>query len=367
VVERAGTGKVPCAEASGGTGPRRVHRGVILGAGGIARSAHLPAFRDLRLRDRLCIAALVDPEQPAGSVDGIPLVSQRRSLREFEPIGFVDICTPTASHHELILWALSEGYHVLCEKPVALSLAEARAVAAAAERAHRLVVPCHQHRYNPVWLTVLSWLREERIGRWHLAEFQVHRAEADRGSPAAASGSPWRGDLRQGRGGVLLDHGTHLIYQILDAAGRPPESIQSWTGRLLHTGYTVEDTAHLLLHYPDRLASVFLTWAGRGRENRIRFIGSRGSIDWQGGILRLEQEGRVETIDFTAQLDKAVYAQWFARLFEDFADAMDLHEAGANAGATDLQEAGGSRAGAYLEDIARVAAVLEQAYRRAGA
>ena len=321
---------------------RRVYRGALIGLGGIARSGHLPAFQcDSAARARFEIVGIVD-SAPVTAVDGIPLVSNPEHLAQLGPIDFVDICTPTALHLPLSLWALAQGYHVLCEKPVAVTRAEAASLAAAARRAQRVVMPCHQYRYNPAWRRIKSWLDAGLIGHWHLAEFRVYRLMADQG--ADKHGTPWRGRRAAGRGGVLLDHGTHLIYELLDVAG-PPREVRAWTGRLRHGDYDVEDTAHLLFEYPDRLAVMFLTWAARARETEIRFIGDKGSISWSGGTLTLEVGGQVESFDYSAQLDKASYSKWFAGLFEEFANALDAGD--------------GAR---QLDDIAQVAAVLERSY-----
>jgi predicted dehydrogenase len=320
-----------------------VYRGIVVGLGGIARSAHLPAFQgDPGVASRLRIVGIMDESPDATPVDGIPLVRSREQLADLGPIDFVDVCTPTASHLDLSLWGLSRGYHVLCEKPVATTRAEAAELAAAAGRAGRVVVPCHQYRFNPVWRRVRRWLDDGLIGRWYLAEFRVYRVAADPGVDRASV--PWRGQRATGRGGVVLDHGTHLIYELLDVAG-PPSSVRAWTGRLRHGEYDVEDTAQLLFEYPDRMATMLLTWAARRRENEIRFIGERGSITWSGGLLTLERDGHVESFDHTAELDKASYAKWFAGLFQDFAVAMDSGDC--------------TR---HVADIAQVAAVLEAAY-----
>ncbi len=289
--------------------------------------------------------AVVDPAD-VPPIPGIPLVRRREDLATLGPLDFIDICTPTSSHVELALWGLEHGMHVVCEKPVALTREEAERIAVRARASGRVVMPCHQYRYNPAWLQVRRWLDDGAIGRWHLAEFSVYRPFADQGSQG---GQPWRVQSGAGRGGVLLDHGTQLIYQIQDVAG-PPHGVQAWTGRLLHQSYEVEDTASVLLTYPDRLARLFLTWAGRSRENHIRFIGPTGAIEWQGGELRLERDGRIERFDFSRELDKASYWRWFACLFQDFVAAMDA----------------GTREHA-LQDIAQVAAVLEQAYATAPA
>jgi predicted dehydrogenase len=302
--------------------------------------AHLPAFQ--QLADRLQIVAAVDPDPAARALDGVPLLRDRAMLDDFGPIDFVDICTPTTSHLPLALWALDAGYHVVCEKPVALDVGQARVLGDAARRAGRVVVPCHQYRFNPAWLQMGAWLRSGAIGRWHLAELSVYRQAAD---PGSARGAPWR--TMGGEGGILLDHGTHLLYSIVDLAGIPSH-VRCWTGRLRHHTYAVEDTVQLTLEYPDRLATLFLTWAATHRENRVRFIGDEGVIDWQGGILRLERGGHVESHDFSVQLDKQSYAGWFAALFATFADAIDRGAA---------PEA--------LADVTRVASVLEAAFAAA--
>lgn len=321
-------------------------RGAVLGLGGIARQSHLPAFRTLaQNRGGLDVVAAVDPRFAGEEVDGVPVVGTREDLARLGPFDFIDICTPTSSHLDLVLWGLAQGYHVLCEKPVALSPDEAARVAAAARAASRIVMPCHQHRYNPAWRQLRSWLDAGAIGRWHLAQFEVHRPSADPG--AMGTPVPWRGHATESRGGVLLDHGTHLLYQLLDVGGRP-RALQAWTGRLRHRIYDVEDTAEVIVDFGDRVAQVFLTWAGAVRENRIRFVGERGQAEWRGGTLRLENDSGQEELDFTAQLNKASYTGWFTQLFRDFAAATAAQD-----GAI------------HLADLSGVAEVLDLSYRSA--
>src|SRR6266568_683805 len=235
--------------------PRRRYRGALIGAGGIARQSHLPALRGAAaLRARVDVVAVVDSAPGVPPVDGIPLLRDHAALRDLAPLDFIDICTPTASHLELTVWGLEQGYHVVCEKPVALTRGEAERIAAASRASGRIVMPCHQYRYNPVWLRV-----------------------------------------------------------------------------------------------KERLATMFFTWAGRTRENRIRFVGDAGMIEWVDGELRLERGGAVERLDFAAELEKTAYQRWFACLFETFVAALDTGDAGTR----------------FLDDIGRVASVVEHAYAAA--
>ncbi len=326
-------------------------RGALIGAGSVARQSHYPAYvTDPGVRERLRIVAVVEPAPGVPDLAGLPRVADPERLAAHAPLDFIDVCTPTATHRDLVLWGLERGWHVLCEKPVATTLDDAERIARAARRAGRIVFPCHQYRFNPAWLKLREWLDAGRIGRWHLAEFRTYRPHADWGGAGAppAAGVPWRGTRAGGGGGVLLDHGTHLLYLLDDVAGRP-SGVHAWTGRLRHHAYDVEDTAHLLLEYPDgRAATIFVTWAGVGRENLIRFIGETGTIAWVGGELSLDADGARERIDFTAALDKAAYKEWFGRLLAAFAGAMER-----------------SDGEAALREIGAVAEVLERAYAAA--
>ena len=175
--------------------PRR-YRGAVIGAGGIARQAHLPAFLEApSVRGRVAIVALVDSAPDLAPVDGIPLLSRREQLAGAPPADFIDVCTPTATHLDLTLWGLEQGYHVLCEKPVAVTRAEADRIAAAARARGRLVMPCHQYRFNPAWTKVKQWLDEGVIGA---GISPSSRSTGSRPTPAARPGEG------EGEGGATL-------------------------------------------------------------------------------------------------------------------------------------------------------------------
>jgi UDP-N-acetylglucosamine 3-dehydrogenase len=295
-------------------------RGVIVGLGAVARAAHLPAYRDPRVADRLEIVAAIDPVRLASPDPGLPIFDRREALAGVGRLDFLDICTPPAAHLELAIWALERGLHVICEKPVAVTQAEAQRLGDAARAADRVVMACHQHRHSPAWSTLRGWITSGKIGHFHLAEIRVHRPRADPGIAAAAV--PWRGRAVESRGGVLLDHGPHVLAELLTIAG-PPLTVRAWTGRLLHRDYDVEDTAHVLLGWADRSAAISLTWAAQHRATEARFVGDRGTITWLDGTLRCDAEGRAEIVDVTRAIDKAAYPGWFAELFLDFVTAID--------------------------------------------
>src|SRR3989442_10644593 len=84
-------------------------------------------------------------------------------------------------------------------------------------------MPCHQYRYNRVWMRVKKWLREGAIGRWHLAELSVHRLAADpgRATGGGGGGAPWRGAPAARPGGVVPHPRPPPPFPLLDLAGAP--------------------------------------------------------------------------------------------------------------------------------------------------
>src|SRR5437867_2662290 len=98
-----------------------------------------------------------------------------------ERLDFCDICTPPATHRALIEAAAHRGVHLLCEKPLASTLADALQIEGAVRRAGVIFQPCHQYRYSPQWQAVTQLL--PRIGRVYLADYQVHRLAAGEGNP----------------------------------------------------------------------------------------------------------------------------------------------------------------------------------------
>ena len=97
-----------------------------------------PRFFDLPLSPELTVLAGRDPAGVSAAADRLGWASTETDWRrvvERDDVDLVDICTPGDSHAEIAIAALEAGKHVLCEKPLANSVAEAEAMAAAAERA----------------------------------------------------------------------------------------------------------------------------------------------------------------------------------------------------------------------------------------
>jgi predicted dehydrogenase len=117
----------------------------------------------------------------------------------------VYVCTPTASHLELVEAAAAAGVAVFCEKPLAPSLAEAEAVAAAVASTGVGAQVGLVLRTSPAYRALVELVGSGRLGRPQAVVFRDDQYFPDRGQ----YGSSWRADVAVAGGGTLLEHSIH--------------------------------------------------------------------------------------------------------------------------------------------------------------
>jgi UDP-N-acetyl-2-amino-2-deoxyglucuronate dehydrogenase len=249
----------------------------VVGAGIIGRNHAAAILRIPRLR----IVAVVDPittaaTRLAGSIPSDPacFASLGEALAETKP-QVVVICTPSGQHVEQALEALAAGAHVVIEKPLDVSVAQARPLVEAARSAPGQVVSViSQHRFDPATVAVTSAIEAGRFGRLTSA---VATVPWWRGQDYYDSAG-WRGTLALDGGGALMNQGVHTLDLLLHFLGRPV-SVFAYTDRLAHTGIEVEDVLVAVLRFESgALATLHATTAAYpGSGVRVQLHGSQGS------------------------------------------------------------------------------------------
>jgi uncharacterized protein (TIRG00374 family) len=244
-------------------------------------------------------------------------------LLDRERLDFCDICTPPSTHRPLIEQAVGRGIHVLSEKPLAQSVADAECISEAVRAAGIVFQPCHQYHYSPQWEAVRRLM--PRLGRIYFAEYEVHRTEANEGNSNWSPG--WRTDRDVAGGGILVDHGAHIFYQLRALLGEP-RTVQATVRTLQHHSYRVEDTALVVLDFGGCLARVSLTWAARRRAIEFRFVGERGEMVGDDRSLRVHAETQ-EEVRFDGGLSRdSSHSEWYAPLFRGFAERVRSGDVG---------------------------------------
>ncbi|MFC8941989.1 Gfo/Idh/MocA family protein [Streptomyces griseoincarnatus] len=240
-----------------------------------------------------------------------------RALVERDDIDLVDICTPGDSHAEIALAALAAGKHVLCEKPLANTVAEAEAMARAAQEARdrgQAAMVGFNYRRVPATALARRMVEEGRIGTLrHVRVVYLQDWLVDPQFPLT-----WRLRREQAGSGSLGDLGAHIVDLAQYLAGERLAGVSALTETFVRerplptapssglaavsaagTGQvTVDDAALFTGRFASgALASFEATRYATGRKNalRIELNGERGSLAFD-----LERLNELEYHDGTA-------------------------------------------------------------------
>jgi predicted dehydrogenase len=218
---------------------RKVRAGLI-GCGKIAR-IHAEALQKLEEAD--FVACCDQDEARAREMAekyGVPNVySDMDEMLRSGTVDVVMVCTPHPVHERVVVAAAEAGVHVLCEKPIAISIEEADRMIDATDRAGVTFGVIFQRRFWPAAQRIRQAIDDGRLGTLTLGECSVR---IWRPQEYFAS-DPWRGKWATEGGGVLMNQAVHAIDQFIWFMGEPIEVV----GRhatLRHGAYIdVEDTA----------------------------------------------------------------------------------------------------------------------------
>jgi predicted dehydrogenase len=256
--------------------------GACVGYGFIGSKGHLPAyaaFPEGQAPLRIVAVADVCPARRAQALADLPGVRVYETHaelleREAGRIDFVDITTPPSAHAEIAHAALDRGLHVLCEKPLTTTTAEARALLDHARRARRVIFPCHNYKHAPVIKAVRRVLDSGAIGPVSLVTLHTFRNTHAKGV------SEWRPDWRRERrfsgGGIAMDHGSHTFYLAFDWLGAYPTAISARMSTL--GDFDTEDNLACSISFPNGTASAHLSWTAGMRRVIYTLHGSQGAI-----------------------------------------------------------------------------------------
>jgi predicted dehydrogenase len=348
-----------------------MHKRLKLGMVGGGRGAFIGAVHRMaaRLDDRyeLVAGALSsDPERAAASADDVGIEPARsyadwremarvegRLRREGQGgIDAVSIVTPNHLHASIARAFLAEGIHIICDKPLTVSLAEALELRELARKSAALFVLTHTYTGYPMVRHARSLVQEGAIGELRL--LQVEYAQDWWSEASALADGGWRGDPAiAGPAGTLGDVGIHAYQLASYVSGVEPQEIAAE----LHTfapGRKLDDHVQVMMRYSNGARGTL--WASQvatGCENALtlRLYGSRAQLRFeqenpnvlwltpQGGVAQRITRGRASS----AAAEQATripaghpegYIEAFAQLYRDAADRI----LALDSGQTDLSD-----------------------------
>jgi len=192
----------------------------IIGAGGFgtfvcSAAAGLPGVRVVALADEDAARAA-----RLAAASGATVAADLTAMLTDDRVEAVIIATPPSTHAALAIRAFEAGRHVFSEKPMALSVEDARRVSAAAASSGRVYVVDHVIRYNPI-ITAVERLRDEGLVG-PLQRFSFENAASH--EFLQPDHWFWDPDLS---GGILLEHGVHFFDVAAELIGAPAREVQT--------------------------------------------------------------------------------------------------------------------------------------------
>ncbi|HBT65135.1 MAG TPA: oxidoreductase [Ruminococcaceae bacterium] len=283
----------------------------IIGCGGIANGKHMPALQNQS--DRIEMVAFCDivieraqeAAKKFGTFDA-KAYADYHELLEDKSIDVVHVCTPNRSHCEITVAALDAGKHVMCEKPMAKTAADAKLMLDAAKRTGKKLSIGYQNRYRTD-----SLLLKKYIERGDLGEIYFGKAHAIR-RRAVPTWGVFLNEYEQG-GGPLIDIGTHaldltlwmmdnykpkaVLGQTFKKLGNQTQTANAW-GDWDPAQFTVEDSAFgFVVMENGATISLESSWALNTLdvgEAQTSLCGTKGGADMKDGL-------RINKVDMNTQ------------------------------------------------------------------
>jgi predicted dehydrogenase len=181
----------------------------VVGTSWWADAMYLPALANHPLADVRAVVGGSRPDHTRAFAArwGIPAAfDSLEELLAAEPLDALLVLTPNRHHHALVMAALERGLHVLCEKPLALSVTQAREMADAARRAGVITMVPFTYRFMPTSRYVKELLDEGYLGRPYHLNLRYYTGYGRSGEYA------WRFDAGEAGSGVWGDIGSHWVY-----------------------------------------------------------------------------------------------------------------------------------------------------------
>jgi predicted dehydrogenase len=247
-------------------------KAVVVGGGGIGL-VHAQSYQAAGLQ----LAAVVEPASAArevfGERFGIPAFERLEDALDAQlGLDVVSICTPPFAHKENALLAMSAGLHVLCEKPLAHTLEDARAIHLAATSTEVVFATAYCHRFQPEIEFLASQVADGQLGelRAFANEFASQQDDIE---------TRWFGTKALAGGGALLDAGIHSI-DIFRLLCGEIETVGGCVSRDLDgVQLDVEHTAVATLRSRSGvLGSIHVSWKTPGGRSFVSISGSKGSL-----------------------------------------------------------------------------------------
>lgn len=252
----------------------KIYGFAILGTGLISKF-HARAIRDVANAKLVAVCSRDPARADAFAAEfGCEAFVSLGAMLANPAVDILTVTTPSGTHREAVMAGAMAGKHVLCEKPLEITLERVDEMIAAHRAAGTRLGCTFQLRYMPALQPIRDALREGRFGTLTYAGAYVPWWRSDE----YYSESSWHGTQQLDGGGALMNQAIHMIDLLCDVMP-PVESVSAFTSSVGHPGIETEDAATVALRFQGgALGAIYGTtssWPGQSK--RLEITGTQGT------------------------------------------------------------------------------------------
>lgn len=218
--------------------------------------------------------------------------ANENEMLESDEIEIVTIATPSGAHMEPAITAAKNGIHVLCEKPLEISLERIDQMIEAHQSAGTHLGGIFNFRYDNTTQIIKDALNKQRLGTITYAAIYVPWWRSD------AYYEGWHGTWNLDGGGALMNQSIHMIDLLLYMLG-PVKQVGAFTSKLGHPQIETEDTGVSILQFENNAVGIIYgtTASFPGQMRRMEISGTKGTIVLQDDSLQAWQFAEMKKED----------------------------------------------------------------------
>ncbi len=293
----------------------------VVALGRISMGHFMPA---MKMSQTGKIVAIVsghrDKAEKQAAIYGVPTnaiynYENMDAIRDNKEIDAVYIALPNSMHAEYTIRSAKAGKHVLCEKPMATSVADCKAMIDACKAANKKLMIAYRCQYDPWHLKAIEMIRSGQLG-------QIQAIESAFGFNCAAG--EWRLDRKMAGGGPLMDVGIYCLNASRYLTGEEPHEIKANSSVIDHDGRfnTVEENVSWTMKFPSGIVAACNTTYGGTMTGYFRVHGAKGALQMlpafnYDGMHLTAEIGRTEKIDELSPNRDPIEFTWQTDHFAD--------------------------------------------------
>ena len=286
----------------------------VLGAGSVAQRRAIPAINKAKNAELHALLSrdAARAQQLATEYGAQTYYTTVRELLADNALDAIYVSTPVYLHCEQVIESAERGFHILCDKPMAMNTKECQRMIDACQANDVHLQVCFLFRFHSCFQQIKKWVQEGRLG-------QIVQGRVPFLKPFPIPQGEWRGNPNQAGGGCLMDLGSHGIDLLRYIIGEVRQ-VSAFCNTVFHT-YDVEETGMIMMRFENGAQGVVDTsFSAAGCDLVIEIYGTDGWV-WvyndHGWKIKLSSNGESQIID--SQFEDLYQSQFehFARCVTD--------------------------------------------------